>query len=415
LTDIETITLEAELTDDAAERGIEAAVKGRHSVARKYVRWVQRRNPEATPSEVVTVLERHYVTAITVAGGLVSAGSIALDVGIALLPGINAAAAGAKGVARESAKSATKGAAKAAAKAAAKEAALGATRMGAQRVAKMLPAGDEQLQFEITALYALALADIHGMSLDPAQTRALVYGLSNGRVSQGQIATMAADLARSSSGPVDVGKSIATGKQDWSHWAATLAHSLPAGAAQELVRGMQTGRLEDVRAGLGGKQQAAVEYGMGALVGGVTRFVFGREVVDAAQEAFADAPPKFPPHLAAEIRERPEKDDEPNRALIALQGAARSTGNWLGASAHAIGTGAETVADNVTRPFRSVDLDGDGIPDEPQALTAVKGVGGAITGAATAVAGKVSSPFKRKGSEAPTGNEPTVEPPPSEG
>src|SRR5205085_1765683 len=112
----------------------------------------------------------------------------------------------------------------------------------------------------ITALYALSLADIHGMSLDQTQTRALVYGLSNGRVSQGQIAAMAADLSRSSSGPVDVGRSIATGQQDWSHWAGTLAHSLPAGAAQELVRGMQTGRLEDVRAGLGAKQQASVEY-----------------------------------------------------------------------------------------------------------------------------------------------------------
>lgn len=44
-----------------------------------------------------------------------------------------------------------------------------------------------------------------------------------------------------------------------------------------------------------------------------------------------------------------------------------------------------TAAGAVTRPFRSVDLDGDGIPDAPQALTAVKGMSGAITGAAGAV------------------------------
>lgn len=391
MTDIETITLEAELTDEAAERGIETAVKGRHSVARRYVRWVRRRNPEATPAEVIKVMERHYLTSIAIAGGLVTAGSIALEVGLSMIPGAGSAT---KVVPPEAGKSAVKEATKAAA--------LGATKLGGQRVANMLPAGDAQLQFEITALYALALADIHGMSLDQAQTRALVCGLSNDRIGQGQIAAMAADLARSSSSPVDVGKNIATGQQDWTHWAHTLAHCLPAGVAQEFLRGMQTGRLEGVRTGLGSKKQAAVEYGVGALVGGVTRFVFGRKVVDAARKAFADAPAQFPSHLAMVIEEKPEKDDEPNRALTALQNAARSTGSWVSDAAHTIGAGVGTVADTVTRPFRSVDHDGDGIPDEPQALTAVKGVGGAIAGAATAVAGKVAAPFQRKKSEEPT-------------
>ncbi|MET7419756.1 hypothetical protein [Dactylosporangium sp. NPDC005555] len=197
---------------------------------------------------------------------------------------------------------------------------------------------------------------------------------------------------------MDLGKSIATGQQDWSHWAETLARSLPAGAAQELVRGVQTGRLENVRAGLGVKQQAAVEYGVGALVGGVTRFVFGREVVDAAHEAFPAAPDRFPPHLAVEIKQKPEKDDEPNRALVALQDAARSTGTWVGNSAQTVKTGVGAAVGTVTRPFRSVDVDGS--PVEPQALTAVKGVGGAISGAATTVAGKVAAPFKRKKDEA---------------
>jgi hypothetical protein len=366
LTEIEAVTLEAELTDDVAEREIETAVKGRHSVARKYVLWVRRRNPEATPSEVIAFLERHYIAAITVAGGLVSAGSIALDVGISLIPG--------GGVAKSATKHVARGAAKAAAKAAAKQAALGATRVGAQRVAKMLPAGDEQLQFEITALYALALADIHGLDLGPAQQSALVYGLSNDSVSQDQIASMASELALPAPGPVEVGQSIVQGRQDWSHWAETLARSLPAGAARELVRGMQTGQLENVRTGLGGKKQSVVEYGAAAVMGGVSRFRFGRTVVEAAQKAFAEAPAEFPPHLVIGGEDNPEPDDETNRALSALQGAA-----------HSVGAGVGSLAGSVTRPFRSVDLDGDGVPDEPQALTAVKGV-----------AGKFASPFKRR-------------------
>ncbi len=59
-------------------------------------------------------------------------------------------------------------------------------------------------------------------------------------------------------------------------------------------------------------------------------------------------------------------------------------------------TGVASAADTVSRPFRSVDLDGDGVPDEPQALTAVKGVGGAIAGAAGAVGGGFSGLFKSK-------------------
>lgn len=197
--------------------------------------------------------------------------------------------------AKKTGKQAAKVVAKQAAKAAAKNAALGAATTGARRVAALLPAGDEQLQFEITAIFGLAIADIHGMSLDKEQARALVYGLSNERVSQQQIATMATDLARVSSGSaVGVGHAIAAGRSDWSHWANTLADALPGGAAQSLVSTIQTGHLDTLRLNLSGKQQAAIEYGVGAVVAGVTRFLFGREVVDAARVAFADAPDEFP-------------------------------------------------------------------------------------------------------------------------
>ena len=68
----------------------------------------------------------------------------------------------------------------------------------------------------------------------------------------------------------------------------------------------------------------------------------------------------------------------------------------MSTGAVAVRTGVASAADVVTRPFRSVDLDGDGVPDEPQALTAVKGVGGPIAGAAGAVGDGVSGLFKPK-------------------
>jgi uncharacterized protein (DUF697 family) len=394
------VTLEAELVGKDAEREIDKAVRGRRGIARRYVKWVRRRNPDATPAEIISMLERHYVTAISVAGAAITVGSIAGEIGIAMIPVVGPAAAGTKAAAKETGKKATKEAAKAAAKkttkAAAKSAALGAAKSGAQRAAARLPAGDEQLQFEITALFALAVADIHGMDLDQEQAHALVYALSNGRVSQNQIATMASDLAQSSNPEVvSVSQTIAGGRRDWGHWANILADSLPGGAAQSLVRGVQTGVLEDIRGGPDGRRQAAVEYGVGALVGGITRFVFGREVVDAAQSAFSDAPDTFPAYL--DVPAKPEKaDNDPNRALAALEDAAKAVGAGVRTGAVAVGTGVASAADVVSRPFRSVDLDGDGMPDEPQALTAVKGVSGAIAGTAGTVGDGVSGLFKPK-------------------
>ena len=394
------VTLEAELVDMAAEREIDKAVWGRRGIARKYVKWVRRRNPDATPAEIINMLERHYVTAISVAGAAITVGSIAGEIGIAMIPVVGPTAAGTKAAAKEAgknaAKEATKAAVKKTTKAAAKSAALGAAKSGAQRAAARLPAGDEQLQFEITALFALAVADIHGMDLDQEQAHALVYALSNGRVSQKQIAAMASDLAQSSNPEVvSVSQTIAGGRKDLGHWANTLADCLPGGAAQSLVRGVQTGVLEDIRGGLDGRQQAAVEYGVGALVGGITRFVFGREVVDAAQSAFSDAPDTFPAYL--DVPAKPEKaDNDPNRALAALEDAAKAVGTGVSTGAVAVGTGVASAADVVTRPFRSVDLDGDGVPDERQALTAVKGVSGAIAGAAGTVGDGVSGLFKPK-------------------
>lgn len=381
MSEIETVTLTSELQPATAEREIAQAVGARHKIARKYVMRLRRRHPDASPAEIVDLLERHYVRAITVAGGVVTAGTIAANVGISLIPGVaagkeagkGAAKVAAKGAAKTVAAKATKAAAKTTAKKAVKGVAKNAAASGAERVVRLLPAGDEQVQFEITAVFALGLAEIHGMSLDQDQAHALVYGLSNGRVSQQEIATMANDLANASPEGGGVSQAILDGREDWSHWANTLADTLPGGGAQNLVRTVQTGQLNTVRTALNDKQKNAVEYGAGALVGGVTRFMFGADVVKASRTAFAEAPEEFPPHLSDDFLAQLEEDHEPNRALVALEEAAKGTGAWV------VG-----AAGKSTRAFRSVDRDGDGVPDAPLALTAVKGVGSSVVGGVTA-------------------------------
>jgi len=410
MTEFEDVTLETQLDDEEANLDIEKAVSARHSIARKYVLRIRRRRPEATPAEVIKLLERHYSTSITAAGAAITAGSIAAEVGISFIPGGSVAATGLKTAGKQAAKKTVQVTAKEAAKVAAKNMAMGAAKTGANRVAALLPAGDQQLQFELTAIFGLALADIHGMDLDQDQAHALVYGLTNDSVSQKQIATMAKDVAENSpDGVVGVGHKFAAASGDWSHWATTLADTLPSGAAQSLVRTIQTGQLDTVRETLSGKQQSAIEYGVGALTGGVSRFAFGRDVVEAARSAFPEAPEKFPAHLALQDRssDTDDRESELNRALAALEDAAKSTGSWItgtastvgegvATGASAVGTGVAGAAAAVSRPFRAVDVDGDGIPDEPQALTAVKGLGGALAGATGVASGKVAGLFKSR-------------------
>lgn len=57
--------------------------------------------------------------------------------------------------------------------------------------------------------------------------------------------------------------------------------------------------------------------------------------------------------------------------------------------------GVETF-DRATEAFRPVDLDGDGVPDKPRALSAAEDAGSAIQGAAAGMAGAVGSLFRRK-------------------
>lgn len=407
MSDIEAITLEAEFIEEDAEQEIREAVSGRRSIARKYVMRVRRRHPDATPSDVIQLLERHYGTAISAAGIAVAAGAIAVDVVIGMIPAGDVAAAAVKSASERVAKEP----AKEARKLAAKNMALEATKAGAGQVAELLPAGDQQLQFEITAIFALAIAEIHGMDLDPDQAQALVYGLTNERVSQQQIATMASDVAdEASQGARSISLTNAADHADWSHWASTLAEGLPGGSAQILVKTIQTGQLDEVRESLNGKQQAAIEYGVAAVVGGATRFVFGREVIKAARAAFADAPETFPTHLALTLKAKSDDDDgdaESSSAFAALEDAAKATGGWIADTAStvgsgvasgavAVGTGVTSAAGTMTRAFRSVDLDGDGIPDEPRALSAVKGIGGAIAGGADTLGGSVAGLFTSK-------------------
>jgi hypothetical protein len=66
--------------------------------------------------------------------------------------------------------------------------------------------------------------------------------------------------------------------------------------------------------------------------------------------------------------------------------------------------------DRATEVFRPVDLDGDGIPDQPRAAAAADQAGAAMKGAANGVAGAVGNLFQRKRGAAAEVDEPEGDP-----
>lgn len=135
-------------------------------IAAKYVDRLRRKHPQADTQTLIRILDRRYIAAVGVAGGLMTAGTVAAGVALARLPG-------------------AKGTAKVATKATGRAASSLARRLGsnAARVsaAKLLPAGDRQAQFELTLVYLLALAELHEVELTQARARELVHGMSDQR------------------------------------------------------------------------------------------------------------------------------------------------------------------------------------------------------------------------------------------
>ncbi len=301
----------------------------RSRLARSYIRWLRRRNPEASPAQIVALLEKHYLSSVMAAGALVSAGTLAASVGVAMMPlpgSSKTVSAGAR---------TGKSAARVAVRRASKIVAFRGVRRGAERAAMMLPAGDQQLQFELTTLFGLALAEIHGLALDKEQSDILVYGLSNRRLSQSQIAQLAAELVRS-----DPEYALAVGGSSPDQWTSLLAGALPEGAAQQLLLSIQGEDIYPVADALSEKQQAGVEYGIAAVAGGASKFAFGKDVVAASRHAFPDPPDHFPKSLNDEEAAEEEVGDlenaesalgpkESRRALKMLKEGATGAGSWV--------------------------------------------------------------------------------------
>lgn len=217
-------------------RGVDRVLAVQRPLVIAHIRSIRLRSPQATPTQIVRILETRYLAAVTAGGAAVGA--------TAVVPGIG----------------------------------TGVT---------LALSGVETLGFvESTALFAQSVAEVHGIPVEsPDRARALVMALMLGK----EGVDLVAQLAKQASGR-------GAGRQ--SYWGEVVTKSLPRAAMGPLVDGLKRSFTRQFAA-KGGASFAgkALPFGIGAAIGGAGNHLLGRRVVVSSRKAFGVAPAVLPPEL----------------------------------------------------------------------------------------------------------------------
>jgi hypothetical protein len=196
-----------------------------------YVDRLRQHSPDAAPADIVKKLEKHYLAAVMASGAAV--GSAAAVPGIGTLTALSAVA------------------------------------------------GETVVFLEATALYVLAVAEVHGIPADHRERRrALVLAVLVGEDSKHAVADL-------------IGPGRTSGA-----WLADGAATLPLPAVSQL-----NSRLLKYFVKRYTLKRGAIVFGkllpvgIGAVVGGVGNRLMGKRVIANARKAFGNAPPRWPASL----------------------------------------------------------------------------------------------------------------------
>ncbi|MEI5583288.1 MULTISPECIES: hypothetical protein [unclassified Agromyces] len=221
---------------EGLERGLDRLLSIQRPVVLAHLRAVRRHHPHATPDEIVRILERRYLTAVTTGGAAVGA--------TAVVPGIG----------------------------------TGVT---------LALSGVETAAFlEATALFAQSVAEVHGLHVEnPDRARALVMTLMMGREGVDLVQQFAA-------------RATGQGVSRDAYWGEIITSSLPKAVVGQVVDGLRRKFIKQfaLRGGAGiiGR---AIPFGIGAAIGGAGNHVLGRRVLQQARLAFGAAPALLPVEL----------------------------------------------------------------------------------------------------------------------
>lgn len=201
-----------------------------------HLRSIRLRHPHASPAEIVRILERRYLAAVTTGGAAVGATAVVPGIGTGLTLALS---------------------------------------------------GVETVGFvEATALFAQSIAEVHGIAVvDPDRARALVLTLMLGKEGVDLLAQLAGQAA--GRGPTRAG-----------YWGELVTKTLPRAAVGPLVDRLKTAFVHQFAArGSASFIGKALPFGIGAAIGGAGNHILGRRVLVGSRRAFGVPPVRLPAEL----------------------------------------------------------------------------------------------------------------------
>jgi len=197
-----------------------------------HVKSLRRRHPDASPAQIIAILERQYLTAVTTGGAAVGASAVVPGVGMAASLGLS---------------------------------------------------GAETIGFlETTALFAQSVTEVHGIALDdPERARTLVMAMILG--------TPGTQLIKQLAGQASGGQARSA------FWGEMVTSSLPKQVVNGLGGRIRDQFIKRFAARQGTTILGrALPFGIGAAVGGLGNHALGRKVIEASRTGFGLPPAQFP-------------------------------------------------------------------------------------------------------------------------
>ncbi|MGN8024860.1 hypothetical protein [Microbacterium sp. 22242] len=217
-------------------RGLDRVLAVQRPLVLAHIRSIRLRHPGASPAEIIVLLERRYLAAVTTGGAAVGA--------TAVIPGIT----------------------------------TGVT---------LALSGVETAGFvESTALFAQSVAEVHGISVtNPERARALVMTLMLGKEGVDLIRQLA-------------GQAAGNGAARSAYWGELVTKSLPSAAVGPLTDRLKSMLIKHFAAAGGASLLGkALPFGIGAVIGGAGNHVLGRRVLTSSRRAFGPPPQVLPAEL----------------------------------------------------------------------------------------------------------------------
>jgi hypothetical protein len=219
-------------------RGIDKVLSVQRPVVLAHIRGIRKSKPNAGPAEVIRILERRYLAAVTTGGALVGASSA--------IPAIGT---------------------------------VTSVALSTVETAAFL---------EASALFAQSVTEVHGFAIDdPERARTLVMTMILGGAGSELVEQLA-------------GQVVGTGQGRPAFWGELVSKSLPKSAVGKIANQIKTHFLKRFAAREGASIVGrAIPFGVGAVIGGAGNHLLGRRVITSSRTAFGPAPVAFPLPLTA--------------------------------------------------------------------------------------------------------------------